>query len=1429
MSKSVDERVVYMHFNNKDFENGIKTSLDSIDKLNKGLQLDGAAKSLASLDKAGRSFSLDGLSTGIDKIASKFSMLGIMGITAIQNITNQALESGKQIASALTIDPVSTGYNEYELKMDAIRTIMAGSGEDLDTVNKKLEELNAYSDQTIYSFSDMTQSIGKFTNAGIDLNTSVDAIKGISNEAALSGASAEEASRAMYNLSQALSMGYVQLIDWKSIENANMGTMDFKNNLLDTAVALGQVKRVGKEGFMTLEGHTFANAAQMFKDGLQDQWLNNDVLLQTLSEYSDKNSELGKKAYEAAMRVTTFTKLFGTLKEAAQSGWAQTWEIVVGNSDESTKLLTDINIAVSGMIGASADARKQLLQGWKDAGGRDDVIEGFVNIFKELERVMAPIRGAWTELFPPATSEMLITMTKKFVEFTRSFKTSDKTISNITKVFSGLFSILSLGQKVVKVIFSAIGKFLTKLKPLGSEILDIAGSIGMFFTILNNKASQADSFLGVIEDIASGFGDFLNNFGHNIIDFFKSFSLFETADTSGVAAFSDDVQTQLSPAEKAIKWLSDLWAKVKEIWNNIKTWAKEAWQTIKDVFSGLGGVFSEIGGATKEAIDNMDGEDVATMVGGGAFITALLVIKKVIDAIRDVLANVPNIVKTVTDVLDGVRESLETWQKEIKSKIIKNIAISIGILAVAILLLASISPEDLKNGLGAVTVLFTELFGFFALFEKLMGKKGFDNIKVVSKAMQTLSVTILLLAISMKMLSNLSPEGIAKGLGAVTALMLEIFGFMKFMKSGEFGPKDAAAILIIALAVNLLSLAIIGLSLLPAKMLAKGVGAVTVLLGIIAGFIIGLNKSIEGGPKGIISAAVGVFLLGLALNTFATSVMAFGTMPWQQMYQGLTGLGLALTIAVVALKAMPKKSLNQGSALTALGAGLKMMANAIAMLGALPWQQMYQGLTGMGFGLIMMVVALNALQTGAAGGAALLLASIGILAIAVALKLLSTIPMEAMLTALTGVAGVMLILGIAAMFLSPMAVPLAIFAGAMILFGIALMAIGIGGTMAATGLIAFMASIIPLLLPLAGFVALMAPLALLSPLILLLGIALIVVAAGVTILGAALAVFGVGAMIAGPGLMLIGMGLLIIAAGATALSNVDYSKFEGLADFASALAKASIKLGFAAVGIGAAGLALIGFGEGTKSTGEGLETITKGMTDVIENLKQVPSDVKSYTKKITDAVKALIVAISDTFKRNKNLFTDAIRTFLDSGVLTINSYYIQFFMSGVYIVTGLINGMRSKFDEARAAARELGDIVRDSTNHQLIVESPSKALEETGMYSVLGLVNGLRKYTKLAVSAATDMADSVLRPVQTMSMAPATVGGLGFNSQTQMYSASSIATELQNRSQHLLEADPMNNQTDLSGTLTVQVVNDKGEIIGIATKAIKDLLRKESR
>ena len=368
MSNSIDSKVVEMKFDNRDFETNVKNTMSTLDKLKDKLKFKGAEAGLTSIQKVSDKIDFSGVSNGLDIASVKFSAFQIAGITAISNITNSLLGLGKNIVNTFAIEPRTQGFNEYELKMGSVQNIMNATGASVEEVGRYLNELNTYADKTIYSFSDMTANIGKFTNAGVSLDKAVAAIQGISNEAALSGANANEASRSMYNFAQALSQGSVRLIDWKSIELANMATVDFKNQLIQTAVEMGTLVEQNGKYISTTRDATgnvsdAFDATSRFNDSLSSQWMTTDVLVATLGRYADETTDIGKKAFAAAKDVKTFSMMWDTLKESAGSGWAQTFELIFGNFEEAKVLWTSLTEVFGTVIDKISTARNALVKG----------------------------------------------------------------------------------------------------------------------------------------------------------------------------------------------------------------------------------------------------------------------------------------------------------------------------------------------------------------------------------------------------------------------------------------------------------------------------------------------------------------------------------------------------------------------------------------------------------------------------------------------------------------------------------------------------------------------------------------------------------------------------------------------------------------------------------------------------------------------------------------------------------------------------------------------------------------------------------------------------------------------------------------------------------------------------------------------------------
>ena len=511
MSKTVDERVVKMQFDNQQFEQGVKTTMSSLDKFKQALKLDGATKGLENVDAAAKKVNMSGLGDSIEAVRLKFSALEVMGVTALSNITNEALNAGKKVVKAFTIDPVKSGFQEYETQINAVQTILANTsskGTTLDQVNNALDELNHYADLTIYNFTEMTRNIGTFTAAGVDLDTSVQAIKGIANLAAVSGSTSQQASTAMYQLSQALAAGTVKLQDWNSVVNAGMGGQVFQDSLKETA----RVHGIAIDEMIEKEGS--------FRETLSKGWLSSEVLTETLSKFTGDLSEaelknigytdeqikaimkMGQTANDAATKVKTFTQLKDTLMEAAQSGWTQTWELLVGDFEEAKTFYTELSDTFSDIIGKSADNRNKLLEGALGS-------TGWTDLTKKVEKAGITVEDFQNGLIETAKKHGIAIddMIKKEGSFSATLKngwlTSGMVSETLKNFISGATGVsnatesmtdkLSEFQDVVnKVISGDFGNGETRMKKLADAGYDYAQIQGMVNDVLAGGSIEID-------------------------------------------------------------------------------------------------------------------------------------------------------------------------------------------------------------------------------------------------------------------------------------------------------------------------------------------------------------------------------------------------------------------------------------------------------------------------------------------------------------------------------------------------------------------------------------------------------------------------------------------------------------------------------------------------------------------------------------------------------------------------------------------------------------------------------------------------------------------------------------------------------------------------------------------------------------------------
>ena len=592
---SIDQRIVEMQFDNRQFESGVKTTISTLDRLKQKLNFGKSAQSLDDLSKASKRFSLDGLASSVEYIASKFSFMGVMGVTAMQRISNAAITTGKRLVSALTIDPVRSGLSEYETQIRSVQTILSNTrskGTTLDQVNAALDELNAYADRTIYNFTEMTRNIGTFTAAGVDLDTSVAAIKGISNLAAVSGSTPQQAATAMYQLSQALASGTIRLMDWNSVVNAGMGGEVFQNALKETA----RVHGIAIDDMIKKEGS--------FRETLQNGWLTSEVMLETLQKFTgdlskeqilamgyteDQANEiiaLGKDANDAATKVKTFSDLIDTTKEALGSGWAQSWEFIIGDFEEARELWTGVSNTLNEIIGESADARNSMLKAWAEAGGRADLIEGLTDIFRALWNIITAVGDAMDDIFPPSTVDTLLYISSRIKDLGDNLERLFRIKGKVTFFTEGEVSTKIVeGENVLNNNLS-IGDRSEEVRILQERLIEAGYDLGK---------SGADGIFGPITEAA--IKEFQESAGLVVDGIYGQNTHTSLVDVLGIG--TKEI-TEVIKGKKVINLFSDALQKLHNIAKGAFAVLHIGWQIIKFLGSVIGHllkVLSPIGGA----------------------------------------------------------------------------------------------------------------------------------------------------------------------------------------------------------------------------------------------------------------------------------------------------------------------------------------------------------------------------------------------------------------------------------------------------------------------------------------------------------------------------------------------------------------------------------------------------------------------------------------------------------------------------------------------------------------------------------------------------------------------------------------------------------------------------------------------------------------
>ena len=928
MSEVIDNRVLEMRFDNRQFESGVATTLSTLDKLKQKLNLSGASKGLEDVGMAAKGIDLSGLGAGIQTVQAKFSALGVMGATVLVNLTNQAYSAGKKISSALTLQPLKDGFAEYETQMDAVQTILANTqkdGTNIAQVNAALDELNTYADKTIYNFTQMTRNIGTFTAAGVKLDTSVKSIQGIANLAAVSGSTSQQASTAMYQLSQAIAAGSVKLQDWNSVVNAGMGGQVFQDALIRTSEHL----QTGAKAAIAAKGS--------FRESLQEGWITTEVLTQTLEQLSTaadtteeyeaavkkfvdqgytqeeakQMADLARTAGNAATKVKTFSQLIDTLQEALGSGWTKSWQLIIGDFEEAKELWTGVSDTLSDMINKSADARNDLIQGWVDLGGRSSMIESFKNSFVALGKVITPIREAFRDIFPKTTSEQLYNITENVRKFTEKLIISDSNAEKLKTTFKGIFSVLDIGIEAMKSGVKGIQKLASHFKGFNFDLLDTANS----------------------------FGEYLINLRQSVIDG----NLFDKV----VSKIIDTLSTGIS--------------KVKEFGKSLKQSADESMtlQGIAGFLQGFFGVIKGIGSAVVNVFEDI-GKTISKAFGkgnmfevfnSGLFSGFLVLINNFVNTLSDTFENM-SFLESVQDILGGVKDTLEAYQKNLQADTLLKIAGAVGVLAAALFVIATIDSDKLGASLLSVGTLFVELTGAMAVLSKIDSGSTKPLSGIVSslasivKTVQMIGLTaaVVILAGAMKILATLDWDGIEKGLVGVAGLVAILVSAAKLMNTESKSiTKFAGQMILMSAAVAALAVAgkyIASMSWDEMKKGGAGILGLTTIL-------MTACKIMDTDSRSITKFAGQMILMSAALAALIPTIKSFGGMSWTAIGKGLTVIGTSLLEFSIGLKAM-NGSKKGASALLVAVAALRIFVPVLESLGNMDANAIVQSLITLG-------------------------------------------------------------------------------------------------------------------------------------------------------------------------------------------------------------------------------------------------------------------------------------------------------------------------------------------------------------------------------------------------------------------------------------------------------------------------------------------------
>lgn len=1031
MSQEVDSRVVEMRFDNANFEKNTKQTISTIDRLMEKLQFKGAEKGFEKLDAAAKNVDFATMQTSLDRLESKFSSLNIVATTALVNITNKFVDAGEKLVKSLSVDQVMSGWNKYTEKTGNVQTIMNATGKSIDTVNGYLNKLMWYSDETSFSFNEMTSALSQMTASGGDIEKMIPMIMGIANATADAGKSGLAFQSTIRNITQSYSAGYLQLQDWKSLNLMGTATKALKQELIDTAVELGTLKQ-GEVTIATFEStlskkwantkvmeKTFEKYASMMEAAYEMTQKNKGMTSsEALEKLSGQYGELAERSALAAQQAKSFAEAIDSTKDAVSSKWMAVFETIFGNKEEATDTWTELSNRLYNIFVPTIDSLNERLKGGLGSGWNQllenelgDQADAYAYAMQQVALASGAITekqiedagsfgeaikqgGISAELLKKGLGEAQSSAEKML---TLSDAELEKRVTNREEVEKNAQAFEELNKKVQNGTLD--------LEAYSKQIRELSGREHLMQSLWN----LMDAATAIAKPIREAFQEiFPSKTGEEI----KSFAQWLDSITKKLI-ISDDTAKKIKTTAEGVfsalrvgkdilegiisgmvrvlnltKPLADILldaasaagefsseiTKGLHPLETIGTWVTDFVNAAAPVLYSFGSaadkIFTQFAEGAKDAFNEFDPEKLNQFILGGMGASMLVSIKGFLESIKSIGSSAKGIVGEIKESIESLGEAVDAWKSAKKADTLMTIAKAVALMAGSLAVLSMVKADRLGAAIGALTVTFGELLGVMAVMTQLTKNVQSLKLSVLAGGMVAVSAAVLVLSGALKVISTIDSDKLLGSVAALGGVMLELAAVAAVLsKDGGRFTKGTAGMMAFAVSIRILASSVKALSGLNSSALTRGLVGVGALC---AGLVVAA-KTMNGVKFGI-GKGTGFVLMAASMEILQDAVAKFGEMDNEAVVRGLTSIGGALVIFVAAMNLL-KGGIGSAISLTMMAAAVNLLVPAFQGLGNLSWE-------AIGKGLLTIVGAFVVL-----GGAAVILSPVTPVIVALSLSL----------------------------------------------------------------------------------------------------------------------------------------------------------------------------------------------------------------------------------------------------------------------------------------------------------------------------------------------------------------------------------------------------------------------------------------------------------